>query len=262
MSILFNEIVGRVLQIEGGYVNDPKDSGGETNLGITVKVARKFGYTGEMKNLTIKDAKAIYKKGYWDTLKLDQVDNKKLCFELFDSCVNVGNTRAGKWLQESLNIVLPSPSPEFKLIVDGDIGNKTLECVNMVLFNPKLIKELIDTLNILQGKFYMSLAQRREKDEKFIGGWIEHRVKIKNKITEDDIDNIIIGDTSPLATRLIQSMNTFNNLGKNWDEIKDDKKFTGEVSFILRKVKSNSRWLYRVLKGVNILTYYDEIFKK
>ena len=37
---IINEIIG----VEGGYVNDPSDSGGETNFGITVAVARQFGY--------------------------------------------------------------------------------------------------------------------------------------------------------------------------------------------------------------------------
>ena len=35
MSTKFNQFIERVLSHEGGYVNHPKDPGGETNWGIT-----------------------------------------------------------------------------------------------------------------------------------------------------------------------------------------------------------------------------------
>jgi len=37
---------------------------------------------------------------------------------------------------------------------------------------------LLRALNCLQGSFYIELAERREKDERFIKGWLVHRVVI------------------------------------------------------------------------------------
>ena len=51
----FNEIIEKVLEHEGGYVNDPKDLGGETKYGIT----KRFYPDIDIKNLTIEQAKEI-----------------------------------------------------------------------------------------------------------------------------------------------------------------------------------------------------------
>ena len=61
-------ILGSVFMLEGGYVNDPKDPGGETNHGVTKKVAqshkevlaKEYGWDGTMKGLTKEMAAEIY----------------------------------------------------------------------------------------------------------------------------------------------------------------------------------------------------------
>ena len=54
----YKEIISKVLEHEGGYVNDPKDLGGETNFGIT----KRWYPDLDIKNLTKEDAIEIYKK--------------------------------------------------------------------------------------------------------------------------------------------------------------------------------------------------------
>jgi lysozyme family protein len=57
----FNKAMEFILKWEGGYVNDPKDPGGETNFGISKK-----GWPHvDIKNLTKVKAKDIYRDGYW-----------------------------------------------------------------------------------------------------------------------------------------------------------------------------------------------------
>ena len=51
----FNDIIEVVLHHEGGYVNDPKDPGGETNFGI----AKRSHPDVDIKNLTEEGAKEI-----------------------------------------------------------------------------------------------------------------------------------------------------------------------------------------------------------
>lgn len=67
---------------EGGYINDPKDPGGETNYGIS----KRNHPDVDIKNLTLQGAMEIYQKEYWDVNKLDIVPIP-LCIVLLDSYV-------------------------------------------------------------------------------------------------------------------------------------------------------------------------------
>lgn len=104
-----------ILHHEGGYVNHPKDPGGETNLGVTKRVYEEFGGTKDMKDLTREDVEPIYKKNYWDRVKGDQLPaGLDLC--VFDFGVNAGTGRAAKFLQKIIGTV-----------ADGGIGPNTLK---------------------------------------------------------------------------------------------------------------------------------------
>ena len=59
-----NATLETILHHEGGYVNHPKDPGGETNLGVTKRVYEEWGGTKDMKDLTVADVAPIYKKNY------------------------------------------------------------------------------------------------------------------------------------------------------------------------------------------------------
>ena len=50
-----------LIKREGGYVNNPADRGGATKYGITEAVARTNGFKGNMRDLPLDVAKAIYK---------------------------------------------------------------------------------------------------------------------------------------------------------------------------------------------------------
>ena len=92
----FKEIIEKVLHHEGGYVNDPKDLGGETKYGIT----KRFYPDVDIKNLTIEQAVEIYKKDYWDKNKVESLP-QNLWHIYFDMCVNMGKRTAVKVLQRA-----------------------------------------------------------------------------------------------------------------------------------------------------------------
>ena len=118
MSKKFSEALEVILHHEGGYVNHPKDPGGETNLGVTKRVYEDFGGEKEMKDLTKEDVEPIYKKNYWDRVKGDDLpEGLDLC--IFDFAVNAGPGRAAKFIQRLV-----------KTTVDGGIGPNTLKCIN------------------------------------------------------------------------------------------------------------------------------------
>jgi lysozyme family protein len=85
---------------EGGYSNNPGDPGGETMWGITKRVAVKWGYSGEMKDLPIEEAKRIAKAAYWDIMRCDSLPGP-LDFQVFDAAYNSGTDRADEWLRKA-----------------------------------------------------------------------------------------------------------------------------------------------------------------
>ena len=115
----------QVLKSEGGYVNNPKDKGGETKYGITVAVARANGYKGSMKNLPKQTAIDIYKSQYW-TDACNKINSEKIAFLVFDMNANHGIKNSSKILQRALN------SLGAGLVVDGIVGEKTIRTVNVI----------------------------------------------------------------------------------------------------------------------------------
>lgn len=178
----FDLAFARVLGLEGDFSNDPADSGGATRYGITEQVARSFGYKGDMRQLPLETAKQIYRQSYWDRLSLDAVS--RLSFpvaeELFDSAVNCGQWLAGTWLQRALNVLNRQGRDYADLAVDGVVGPRTVEALGAYLAHRKQHGEkvLLRALNALQGEHYISLAERRVKDEAFVYGWFLNRVVI------------------------------------------------------------------------------------
>ena len=96
--ITFEQIIDKVLEHEGGYVNDPYDKGGETNFGI----AKRWYPDVDIKNLTKSDAINIYYNNYWKPSKADFLPND-LKATYFDMCVNMGQRQAVKILQQAIN---------------------------------------------------------------------------------------------------------------------------------------------------------------
>ena len=119
MQSNYEKCLETILHHEGGYVNHPKDPGGETNLGVTKRVYEDFGGTKDMKDLTVDDVSPIYKKEYWDRVKGDELPSGlDLC--VFDFGVNAGTGRAAKYLQSMIGTT-----------PDGGIGPNTLKALGL-----------------------------------------------------------------------------------------------------------------------------------
>lgn len=91
----FEKLIGH----EGGYSNDPHDPGGETKFGISKRAYPAL----DIRNLTLADAKAIYKRDYWDRAQCDRLP-PELAFDVFDAAVNSGIGQAIRWLQRSVGV--------------------------------------------------------------------------------------------------------------------------------------------------------------
>ena len=167
---------------EGGYTDDPADSGGKTIWGITEFVARSFGYEGDMKNMTRDQAKEIYKTQYWLQPKFDKVFalSPKIAGELFDTGVNTGVGTASRMLQRALNALNNGATAYPDMTVDGSIGVMSLKALEVYLAHRGTIGEtvLLRLLNSLQAVRYVEIAEARPKDERFVFGWISNRVEM------------------------------------------------------------------------------------
>lgn len=114
MTDYFEIAFKEVIAAEGGYSDDPNDSGGKTKYGISQKAYP----TLDIASLTLDDAKAIYKRDYWDKVKGDLLPYPLNIF-VFDSAVNQGVATAIKLLQRTASV------PQ-----DGVLGTATLSAVN------------------------------------------------------------------------------------------------------------------------------------
>ncbi len=166
----FDKAFEKVVGLEGGYSNHVNDSGGATKYGITESVARQHGYKGNMKDLSLEFAKSVYKKSYWDVIKLDQVNDYKLQYEMFDSAVNCGTKMAVKFIQRAYNLLSTSSS----LVDDGIIGPATLKAINGYSKPERLYK----LANAYQCKYYIDITEGNPKNKSFIYGWLDHRVEV------------------------------------------------------------------------------------
>jgi lysozyme family protein len=121
MNQNFDKALAAVLVHEGGYVNNPKDPGGMTNLGCTKAVWEEHcGHPVDekaMRALTPADVGPLYKRNYWDKVKGDELPSG-VDYVVFDAAINSGAGRAAKWLQACVGV-----EP------DGGIGPKTLAAV-------------------------------------------------------------------------------------------------------------------------------------
>lgn len=180
MSELKRKVINEIIEIEGGFVDDPEDSGGATRYGITEEVARLNGYTYKMEALPRSLAFEIYSNKYWNALNLDAIEafSPLVAQELVDTGINQGVGRAGEFLQRSLNLLNNRATYYDDILVDGDVGRKTLNALSEYFKRrgSRGEKVLYKMLNSLQGSFYITLGERRVKDEKFIYGWFENRV--------------------------------------------------------------------------------------
>lgn len=172
-------VIDVVLEREGGYVNDPADSGGETNYGITAYLARSYGYEGAMRDLPRETAFDIYVSQFWLSVGADHLIaiSEAVAAEVVDTSVNLGPDRAGKILQRALNVLNVGGTLYDDLIVDGYIGVLTLKALQGYL-QRREEAVLVKALNVLQGSFYIDLAERRPKDERFMYGWFKKRVQL------------------------------------------------------------------------------------
>ena len=156
----FKKCLELVLKSEGGWVNNPKDPGGETNLGVTKKVWEEWvGHEVKtMKDLTPEDVAPMYQAKYFMACYANQLP-VGIDYMAFDAAVNMGPGRAVKLLQECLGCV-----------PDGTIGPRTMQ-----LIDQKKAEDIVDLYSKRKTSFYEGLPTFST----FGKGWLKRVEDVK-----------------------------------------------------------------------------------
>lgn len=182
----YKDAISKVLEHEGGYVNNPLDAGRRTNMGITQSTYEKFlgrklsgpdtdAPKGQpmseaesvMRNMPKGNAIQIYKTMYWDAIQGDKIKQFTIATVIFDQAVNRGVSAAVKQAQRVLG-----------LTQDGVVGPKTLAALNGVSdasFIPKYLAE--------SATAYKNIVAKNPSQSVFLDGWLKRVDSLKKYAT-------------------------------------------------------------------------------
>lgn len=148
-----------ILRWEGGFVNDPLDRGGATNKGITIGTFRRFygkeATVEQLKQITDDQWLRIFKEGYWNPWKADQIKNQSIANIVVDWAWASGPVTAIKQVQRILGVV-----------DDGVVGPKTLAAINSADQ-----QTLFAEIHVARLKFVENIVQKNPTQVRFLKGW-------------------------------------------------------------------------------------------
>lgn len=148
-----------ILRWEGGYVNDPIDKGGATNKGITLATFRQFygsdATIEQLQALTGEQWLHIFKTGYWDKFKADNIANQSIANICVDWAWASGAGTAIRQVQTLLGVA-----------IDGIVGAKTISAINNA--NQRHLFAKIKSARL---RFVENIVKRNSNQKKFLKGW-------------------------------------------------------------------------------------------
>lgn len=179
--------------IEGGFVNDPRDRGGATNRGVTLRFLVAEGQIDmdgdgvadfdldmdgdidikDLRTLSTADARMLFQRCFWNRLNCEGFP-RPLGEAMFDQAVNGGLAAARKLLQRAINeaslCLAPHPAP---LKVDGAIGAATRGMLDLVLSTPGCgMPLLMDEYRQAAADRYRAIVAHDPSQQRFLKGWL------------------------------------------------------------------------------------------
>lgn len=184
VGALVTAILGAVFMMEGGYSNNPKDPGGETNHGVTIAVAKshkeilatEYGWNGSMKGLTKEMAAEIYIDDYM--IKPNFIEfatiSPTITHKLVDAGVNTGVSRPARWIQLSLNEMSRDGKDYPKIQVDGKVGTGTVNAYKALQKKRGKVAACQVMIKLLDAKQLTHYTSLNMLD--FTYGWVANRI--------------------------------------------------------------------------------------
>lgn len=161
-----------ILRWEGGFVDDPTDKGGATNMGVTLKVWRSIGYdkdgdgdidVDDLTDLTSEEVRdVVLKPHYWDRWHADELISQRVANILVD-----WTWCSGKW-----GIVIPQRIlcvPD-----DGIVGPLTLSAANSI--DPE---RFVSAIYDARKEFLRQIVVNDQSQKKYYRGWINRLTELR-----------------------------------------------------------------------------------
>lgn len=167
----YKKSYNKVVAHEGGYVNDPDDTGGETYKGISrnnypkwegwswidsMKYNRNFPELLETDGNIQQMAYDFYRENFWNEIKGDQINSQVKADSIFDFAVN-----AGIKTSVSLAQAVVGSKP------DGIIGPETLQKLNA--FDDV---QFCTSFALAKIARYVNIVKKRPASRKYFFGWV------------------------------------------------------------------------------------------
>lgn len=166
MKSNFDRALTEVLKHEGGFVNDPHDRGGATNLGVTIGTLsdwlKRPATVAEVRALTPRAVAPIYRRLYWDALRCDELP-EGLDLQAFDHGVNAGVRRSARILQKLVGVA-----------TDGQVGPRTIAATLAKAQADNTPAVLIRLFGKAREDYYRGLAQF----PRYGRGWLRRAAEV------------------------------------------------------------------------------------
>lgn len=166
----YQKALRQILKYEGGYVNDPDDPGGATNMGITQKVYDAYRKSKGLANAPVKgiskeEVSAIYEERYWKASRAAYL-KWPLSLAVFDTAVNFGVGRSNQFVAQALGL-------------EGTTkwNPKASELIHTA--DPKAVALKIVELRIA---FRHARVAKAPSQKKFLKGWLNRDNDLKAQI--------------------------------------------------------------------------------
>ena len=188
----FNKAIKFILDREGGYANNPADSGKQTMYGITEKVyfdwqkkVKGVHYYKGIKEITLEEAKDIYWDFYWEESKAEEF-SYPVALVIMDTSVNFGVSNGITFLEESLGL--------------KQTGIMTEKLENLLHENDNVAFALKIVENRIKYRYFR--CEEDKTQEVFKDGWINRDNFLREEILKESkaqMDNSRIQSQSNMA---------------------------------------------------------------
>lgn len=157
-ELKFEHAVNIVIANEGRLSVNPDDAGGTTKFGISQASYPHL----DIKNLTIAEAKKIYKRDFWQPQPYQKINDFEIASKIFDLSVNIGAKWANQLIQRALKATGVTVNE------NGILDEKDIIAINQA--DPT---DLLAALKSEAAGYYRMLVTIHPNDAVFLKGWMK-----------------------------------------------------------------------------------------